>query len=42
MYLCLVVERHPGSQILKRWCEQGGIYLEGIREAKRVAGAERD
>ena len=42
MDLCLAAARRPGAQVSKRWWEQEGRDLEGIREAARAAEAERD
>ena len=35
MDLCLVAERRPGSRVTKRWWEQDGLGVEGIRTAAR-------
>ena len=35
--LCLVLEQRPGSRVAKRWLDQDGLYLEGMRTADREA-----
>ena len=44
MDLCLTVERHMGSRVTKRWRDQEGLDLEGMRmaaqEAEREEGGE--
>ena len=31
MYLCLEVDRLPGTRVSKQWWEQEGLDLEGVR-----------
>ena len=37
MDLCLAAERRLGLRLAKRWWEQDGIDLEGVRTAAREA-----
>ena len=44
MDLCLAAERIPGTQVSRRWWEQGSVDVEGMRtaawEAERTEGRE--
>ena len=40
MDLCLVAEQCPGTRVYKRWWEQEGLYLEGMRTVAWKEGKE--
>ena len=37
MDLCLAADRRPGPRVSKRWSEQDGVDVEGMRMAARKA-----
>ena len=41
MYQCLATERCLGARVSELWWDQGNLDMERIREAERVAEAER-